>query len=426
VTFNKKPRFSIAKSSLFFAFDAESQKYQQQLQGLESHISGAITRPNELKTSQKAITQAHQAEQQAAANETYPNAEALPVIEEPEVDYDKLSNQVRQALNLGAALLLLSAIWWIWSDVLTALNLISDSTLEMTKSQLINGVEQQVPLTLGDLTLGIALGAMTLLLSKDLPGLLEFTLLRFLPISVAVRYAISSLTQYIVFIIGFVLIFRALGIEWSNIQWLVAALSVGLGFGLQEIVANFVSGIILLFEQPMRVGDIVTVDGVSGKVSKIRIRATTIINWDRQELIIPNKQIITGQFINWSLSDPVTRVRIPLGIAYGSDVNLALHLIQQAAEEHPEVIKDPKPTVIFEGFGDNALQLELRVFVEDLENFIMIKSELNSAINNKLNDAGIVIAFPQRDVHLNTSEPLEIHLSRENKGQKPASTPPIK
>ncbi|MDA3806569.1 MAG: mechanosensitive ion channel [Thiomicrorhabdus sp.] len=176
---------------------------------------------------------------------------------------------------------------------------------------------------------------------------MEFTLLRFLPISAAVRYAISSLTQYIVVIIGFVLIFRALGIEWSNIQWLVAALSVGLGFGLEEIVANFVSGIILLFEQPMRVGDIVTVDGVSGKVSKIRIRATTIINWDRQELIIPNKQIITGQFINWSLADPVTRVRVPVGIAYGSDVTQALSLIQQAAEEHPKVLKDPAPSVIF-------------------------------------------------------------------------------
>ncbi len=370
--------------------------------------------------------QALQEEKQATANETASNADTFPLTEEPEVDYDKLSNQVRQALNLGATLLFLSGVWLIWSDILPALNLISDSTLEMTKSQMINGITQQVPLTLGDLTLGIALGAMTLLLSKDLPGLLEFTLLRFLPISVSVRYAIRSLTQYIVVIIGFVLIFRALGIEWSNIQWLVAALSVGLGFGLQEIVANFVSGIILLFEQPMRVGDIVTVDGVSGKVSKIRIRATTIINWDRQELIIPNKQIITGQFINWSLSDPVTRIRISVGIAYGSDVTKALQLIQQAAEEHPDVLQDPEPTVIFAGFGDNALQLELRIFVDELEKFLIVKSEVHSAINDKLNAANIVIAFPQRDVHLNTSEPLEIHLSRKVKSSdKSSKTKPI-
>ncbi len=362
--------------------------------------------------------QALQAEQQESDKQNNSVTE-LPVIEEPEIDYDKLSNQVRQALNLGAVLVFLSGIWLLWSDVLPALNLISDSTLEMTKSQLINGIVQQVPLTLGDLTLGIALGAMTLLLSKDLPGLLEFTLLRFLPISSAARYATSSLTQYIVVIIGFVLIFRALGIEWTNIQWLVAALSVGLGFGLQEIVANFVSGIILLFEQPMRVGDIVTVDGVTGKVSKIRIRATTIVNWDRQELVIPNKHIITGQFINWSLSDPVTRVKVPVGIAYGSDVNQALHLIQQAAVEHSEVLKDPAPSVIFASFGDNALQLELRVFVEDLENYRMIRSELHSMINDKLNAANIVIAFPQQDVHLNTSEPLEIRLTKDNKATTP-------
>jgi potassium efflux system protein len=370
----------------------------------------------------QALQAEKQAKQQATTTEPPTNPDALPLVEEPEMDYSKLSNQVRQALNLGAVLFFLTGIWLIWSDIFPALNLISNSTLDITKSQMINGIVQQVPLTLGDLTLGIALGAMTLLLSKDLPGLLEFTLLRFLPISAAVRYAVSSLTQYVVVIIGLVLIFRALGIEWSNIQWLVAALSVGLGFGLQEIVANFVSGIILLFEQPMRVGDIVTVDGVSGKVSKIRIRATTIINWDRQELIIPNKQMITGQFINWSLSDPITRVKVPVGIAYGSDVNLALQLIQQAADEHPKALKTPAPSVIFDSFGDSALQLELRVFVEDLENFITVKSELHSAINDKLNDADIVIAFPQRDVHLNTSEPLEIHLKREAKSEKASTT----
>ncbi len=335
-----------------------------------------------------------------------------PVNEDVDFDYDKLSNQARQALNLGYLVAFLFGIWLLWSDVLLALNLINDSTLSLTKSQVVDGVVQQVPLTLGDLTLGIALGAVTLLLSKDLPGLLEFTLLKHLPISSAARYATTSLIQYVIAIIGVVMIFRALGIEWSNIQWLVAALSVGLGFGLQEIVANFISGIILLFEQPMRVGDIVTVDGVSGKVSKIRIRATTIINWDRQELVIPNKQIITGQFINWSLSDQIIRVKIDVGIAYGSDVPEALKLIKQAAAEHPSVLEEPEPSVIFDSFGDNALQLSLRVFVDDLDNFLKIRSELHSMINDKLNQAGIVIAFPQRDVHLDTSKPLEIRLSK--------------
>jgi len=363
-------------------------------------------------------------EQRIQSKEESANSAELPSIEEPEMDYSKLSNQVRQALNLAYLLALLFGVWFLWRDVLPALNLISDSTLSLTKSQLVDGVMQQVPLTLGDLVLGVALGALTLLLSKDLPGLLEFTLLKHLPISGAARYAITSLTQYVIVIIGFVMIFRALGIEWSNIQWLVAALSVGLGFGLQEIVANFVSGVILLFEQPMRVGDIVTVDGVSGKVSKIRIRATTIVNWDRQELVIPNKQIITGQFINWSLTDQVIRVKIDVGIAYGSDVELALKLIKQAADEHPGVLKDPEPSVIFEQFGDNALNLTLRVFVEDLDNHLVIRSELNSLINDKLNQAGIVIAFPQRDVHLDASKPLEIRLSKADSKPSPTQQSP--
>lgn len=342
----------------------------------------------------------------------------LPNIEEPEVNYDKLNNQVRQTVNLGYFLSLVTAIWFLWSDIFLALNLINDSTLPLLKSEVVDGVIQQVPLTLGDLIQGLTIGAVTLLVAKNLPGILEFTLLKYLPISNAARYAVSSLTQYIVAIIGFILIFRALGIEWSNIQWLVAALSVGLGFGLQEIVANFVSGIILLFEQPLRVGDIVTVDGVTGKVSKIRIRATTIVNWDRQELVIPNKQIITGQLINWSLSDPINRIKIDVGIAYGSDVRLAMNLILEAAQENSKVLKDPEPTVIFDSFGDNSLGLVLRGFSDDLESLIIIKSELRNAINDKLNEAGIVVAFPQRDVHLDTSSPLEIYLTKAHLGKQ--------
>ncbi|WP_319381030.1 mechanosensitive ion channel domain-containing protein [Thiomicrorhabdus sp.] len=362
--------------------------------------------------------QKHQAELEQLHDDTASSESAIP--EEPEMDYEKLSKQVRQALNLSFILAFIAANWMIWGELISALNLINDAPLSITKSQIIDGVVQQVPLTLGDLVIGIALGAMTLLLSKDLPGLLEFLLLQHLPISRAARYAITSLTQYLIAIIGFVVIFRALGIEWSNIQWLVAALSVGLGFGLQEIVANFISGIILLFEQPMRVGDIVTVDDVTGKVSKIRIRATTIVNWDRQELVIPNKQIITGKFINWSLSDSITRIKIDVGIAYGSDVKRALVLIKEAASQHPQVIKDPEPFVIFENFGDSALLLSLRAYIDDLEKLIQTRSELNNAINDALNGAGIVIAFPQLDIHLDTGQPLEIHPRRTS---DPSETP---
>lgn len=355
-----------------------------------------------------------QAENQTSSEKEPNNPDEAANIEDSEINYEKLNKQVKQTINLGYLFALAVGLWVLWDDVLLALNLIDDTALTLTKSQVVDGVIQQVPLTLSDLIQGITLGVITLLLAKNLPGILEYTVLKFLPITPAVRYAVSSLTQYLIAIIGFVMIFRALGIEWSNIQWLVAALSVGLGFGLQEIVANFVSGIILLFEQPIRVGDTVTVGDTTGKVTKIRIRATTIESWERQELVIPNKEIITGQLINWSLSDPISRIRVDIGIAYGSDVNKAMQLMLDAAKEHPQILKDPEPSVIFDSFGDNALLLTLRAFVDNLENRIITKSELNSIVNDKMNDAGIVIAFPQRDIHLDTSSPLEIRMTKEN------------
>ncbi|GAB6069375.1 mechanosensitive ion channel [Thiomicrorhabdus hydrogeniphila] len=363
---------------------------------------------------QEALYATRQADDQNSPKESAD----IPPIEVDEINYDKLSNQIRQTVNLGFIIALFVGIWLVWSDLLLALNLVNDSTLPLTKSQVIDGVIQQVPLTLGDLSQGLILGFVTLLLAKNLPGILEFTLLKYLPISNAARYAVSSLTQYVIAIIGFVLIFRAMGIEWSNIQWLVAALSVGLGFGLQEIVANFVSGIILLFEQPIRVGDIVTVDGVTGKVSRIRIRATTIVNWERQELVIPNKQIITGQLINWTLSDPINRVKVEVGIAYGSNVEQAMKLMLEAANEHPSVLTDPEPTVVFDAFGDNSLNFILRCFVDDLDQMIITRSSLHEVINNKFSEAGIEISFPQRDVHLNTSSPLEIQVTQQEKHAK--------
>ena len=351
-------------------------------------------------------------------NEVMKNAEKneekktdqLPENDEPEINYEKLGQQIKQTINLSYFLAFAFGAWFLWSDVLIALNLIGDSNLPLSKSALIDGVNQQVPLTLSDLLQGLGLGIITLLVAKNLPGILEYTVLKFLPISSATRYATSSLTQYLFAIIGLVVIFRALGIEWSNIQWLVAALSVGLGFGLQEIVANFISGIILLFEQPIRVGDIVTVNNTSGKVSKIRIRATTIVNWDRQELLIPNKDIITGELINWSLSDPINRLQVTVGVAYGSDIKKAMQLMQDAAEEHPSILNEPESSVIFNNFGDNSLEIILRGFVSEIENKLVVKSELNSIINEKFAEAGIEISFPQRDVHLDTSTPLEIKL----------------
>ena len=203
-----------------------------------------------------------------------------------------------------------------------------------------------------------------------------------------------------------------IGASWSQIQWLAAALSVGIGFGLQEIVANFISGIIILFERPIRVGDVVTVGDTDGVVTRIQIRATTIRNWERQELLVPNKEFITSRLLNWSLSDQTTRVKIPVGIAYGSDVNSAMTLMNEAAQENEEVLDDPAPSIIFQAFGDNTQNLELRCFVAELDDRVPTITALHQAINDKFNQAGIVIAFPQRDLHLDTTQPLDLRIHR--------------
>ena len=251
---------------------------------------------------------------------------------------------------------------------------------------------------------------MTVIFAKFLPSLLEIIMIQRTSMNAGSRYTVTTITNYIIIAIGFFMFFATLGMDWSKLQWLIAALGVGIGFGLQEIVANFISGIIILFERPFRVGDIVTIGNNNGVVTRIRIRATTIRNWDRKELLVPNKDFITGQLINWTLSEPVTRIVIPVGLAYGGDVEQALKRMLEAAEENPNILTDPPPSVIFDAFGDNALSLILRCFIDDVDSRVTVISALNKAINDKFIQDNLEIAFPQRDIHLNTKTPLEIRI----------------
>ena len=347
-----------------------------------------------------------------AAGTAAPTERTVEAIEEEEIDYRELGEQVRSLVQFGYTLSILAGLWWIWRDIFPAFSFLDGIELPITTAQLIDGVTQDVPLTLGDMVAGLLLGGLALFAAMKVPAVLELTLLQRLPLSRASRYAVTTLLQYTVAVIGLVITFNALGLQWSSIQWLVAALSVGLGFGLQEIVANFISGIILLFEQPIRVGDIVTVDGTTGTVSKIRIRATTIVNYDRQELVIPNKTFITGQLINWTLTDTVNRIFVSVGVSYASDTREAMELIREAADEHSNVLDDPAPIITFEAFGDNALTLNLRGYLGNMDKRLLTITELHQAILDKFREAGIEISFPQRDVHLTTIEPLELKLKR--------------
>ena len=170
-------------------------------------------------------------------------------------------------------------------------------------------------------------------------------------------YAATTLLSYAIAAIGFVATLSTLGVSWDKLQWLVAALSLGIGFGMQEIFANFISGLIILFERPVRIGDTVTIGALSGTVSRIQIRATTITDFDRKEIIVPNKTFVTDQLINWSLTDTVTRVVINLGLAYETDLPLARKLIMQAVEDNARVLREPAAAAVLHQHRRQHLQL---------------------------------------------------------------------
>jgi potassium efflux system protein len=302
--------------------------------------------------------------------------------------------------------------------VLPALNLFNRITL-WSYTATVEGVETLVPVTLADIGLILIFAIASLIAVKNLPALLEILLLKNSSVSASGRYTLVTLTRYLVTAIGLLLIVTTLGLQWSQVQWLVAALSVGIGFGLQEIVANFISGLIILFERPIRVGDTVSIGDTTGTVTRIQIRATTIRNWDKQELLVPNKEFITGRLLNWTLTDQINRVVIPVGVEYGSDTRRALELLASVATEHPRILDDPAPLVTFEGFGDNALNLVLRCYLETLEFRLAVITEVHQAIDDKFRAAGIGIAFPQRDLHLRSVAPVDIRLHRPTDCPKP-------
>jgi potassium efflux system protein len=264
--------------------------------------------------------------------------------------------------------------------------------------------------TLIDLCVAILVAVVTVAAARNVPSLIEIVLRQRQTVTAGNRLALATLTRYTIAAIGIGVTLSIIGVNWSKLQWLIAALGVGIGFGLQEIVANFISGLIILMERPIRVGDLVTVGESSGTVTRVQIRATTIRTWDRQELLVPNKEFITARVLNWSLSDEIIRIFFHVGVAYGSDVEKALQLIEEAANEHPDVLSDPAPLVTFEEFGDNSLNLGLRCFVASLDIRLETATSLHRAINRKFAEAGIVIAFPQRDIHLDTTSPLEVRI----------------
>ncbi len=328
--------------------------------------------------------------QEAEVQQGYHSGDVVAIDPEDEQKLNLVSidEQTRDLLRLLFSLGVAVAILFVWSDNFPVFAIFDAIPIPLAKG-----------LTLLGLARAILIAVVTYIAVRNLPGVLELAVLRATTVDAGSRNAISTLCQYAVIAIGLSLLFNALNLDWAKLGWIAAALSVGIGFGLQEVVANFVCGIIVLFERPIRVGDFVTVDGVSGTVSKIRIRATTIINGDRQDFVVPNKRLITGSLLNWTLSAGTNRVIIRLGVACGSDTDKARQILLDVAADHPFVLDEPMPIATFEQFGDSSLDLVLYAYLPDLDNRTNTISELHTEINKRFTAAGIDIPNPQFDVH---------------------------
>jgi potassium efflux system protein len=343
------------------------------------------------------------------AAEAAASASPIPAAPAPalEIKLADINANTRKLIQLAVYATLAVGLWLIWADVLPALGVLRRVTLWEIESLAPSGgapaVLQQI--TLADLILASLVVVITVSMSRNIPSFLEITLLKRLPIDAGARYAVSTICRYVITATGIVMAFETIGVGWAKVQWLVAAISVGLGFGLQEIFANFISGLMLLFERPIRPGDIVTVGDVTGSITRIQMRATTITDWDMRELIVPNKEFITGRVMNWTLSTTVSRMSISVGVAYGTDPDLVRRILLQAARQHPLVLNDPPPHALFDDFGPSSLTFTLRVYMASRDVYLQLRHELMSELVRNFDAADVEIAFPQLDIHVRSEQP---------------------
>ena len=341
----------------------------------------------------------------------------LEVVEEPPLDMAQINSQSLRLSKLIVLIGFSALLYLVWSDLLSVLGYLDNVSLwEAQEGDLVDNA-----LSISDVFAALLIVAITFIMAGNLPGLLEVMVLSRLSLKQGSAYAISSLLSYTIVGTGVVMGLSTLGVSWDKLQWLVAALSVGLGFGLQEIFANFISGLIILFERPIRIGDTITLGNLHGTVSRIRIRATTVTDFDRKEIIIPNKTFVTDQLINWSLSDNITRVVLTYGVAHGSDMAKVHQLLRKVADENPRVLTDPEPQVFCLSYGQHSLNFELRIFVNDLLDRLFAADEINCRIDALFREAGIRVAFEQMDVWLHPEQGEEVKVQSANQ-LPPAST----
>ncbi|MGE5193628.1 MAG: mechanosensitive ion channel domain-containing protein [Deltaproteobacteria bacterium] len=331
---------------------------------------------------------------EAAATDHQPATTAA----ETTVQLADINLQTRALLGLVMCGVFLIGCSVIWVEVLPALEILDQVQIwPHPFAKIVEPLEGQprpIVVTLGELAAAVLILLVTAVATRNIPGLAEITVLRHLKLDAGARYAVGAVTQYAITVFGVSMAFSRVGVGWKDVQWLAAGMTVGLGFGLQEIFANFASGLLLLFERPIRVGDTVSVGDVIGKVTRIRIRATTIVDGDMRELVVPNKEFISGKVMNWTLSDTTSRMTIKVGVPRGSDPDLVRQILLHVAATHPLVLKDPPPHALFDEFADDTLNFTLRVYMGSRDVYNQLRHELNAGINAAFQQSGIDRTHP--------------------------------
>jgi potassium efflux system protein len=313
---------------------------------------------------------------------------------------------VRQQIKIwGRRALIAGAIWLWWTHSELYIFVIQDSfVLTVANVMSYSFGLGKVEFTIGNIVGVVLIVGFGYLLSKGSSSLLRTVLVAKLPFQRGLPYAISKVTYYCLMMLVFFAAITRAGVDLNKFTVVTGALGIGVGFGLQNIVNNFASGLILLFERPIRVGDVVEVNGLSGTVKRIGARSSTIATAQGAEVIVPNNSLIANQVVNWTLSSPWRRVDIPVGVAYGSDPDTVLRLLTGVASGHDGVMPDPPPAAFFLGFGDSALNFELRFWANRQDIWFQLKSDVSIGVAQALRDANIEVPFPQRDLHLRSMD----------------------
>ncbi|WON77266.1 miniconductance mechanosensitive channel MscM [Serratia sp. UGAL515B_01] len=359
---------------------------------------------------------AQRAKGEGESSQTPNSIEGSVEVDETEIDLDAISAQSLQLVRSILTMIAMVSVIFLWSEIHSAFGFLENIKLWDVTST-VNGIDVAQPITMGALLIAILVLIVTMQLVRNLPALLELAVLQHLDLTPGTGYAITTITKYLLLFFGAILSFSWIGIEWSKLQWVITALSFGLGFGMQEIFSNFISGLIILFEKPIRIGDTVTIRNLTGNVTKINTRATTISDWDRKEIIVPNKAFITEQFINWSLSDTLTRVVLTVPAPADANSEEVTRILMNAAERCALVLDNPVPEAYLVDLQQGIQIFELRIYAAEMGHRMPLRHEIHQLILAGYREHGITLPYPPFQVRSET-------LSRiTNNNRTPPSTP---